>query len=347
MAAVTYDSVLGTEVLTLPYQGEAFRAPRLLGGRYEVQRVLAAGGFGVLFLARDQRVFGRPVVVKTARYAPTHFNQQRDRALVDAVVEARQRAEEERRNFMIGLERDVPGIPVLIDALQGPGPHLRGPHVDRHGEEFWLDEGGWLGTGEPWRSECYLVISRVSGQTLDQACLGGSYRDKPLGATKHVLRQLGGILAAFHAFEEHNGADVAFIYQDLKPENVLYTDERNVVLIDLGSLVARTRDQVFADRAVSTAPYAPPEFGDGRPLEETLIPAWDVYTLGATAVHLLGGEKPQTEADLKPDAWAKLQLPAAWDAFLTRCLAPRAEDRYEVMSQFLAAVSSLPVDGRA
>ena len=82
---------LDIDVLECEHNGIVWRAPKLLGRRYELDSVLAAGGYGVIYSGRDLRLAEKPVLIKTSRYEPHLFGHPRDMALAPAVREQRER----------------------------------------------------------------------------------------------------------------------------------------------------------------------------------------------------------------------------------------------------------------
>jgi serine/threonine-protein kinase len=78
------------------------------------------------------------------------------------------------------------------------------------------------------------------------------------------------------------------IYRDLKPANLMIDgNSGRIMLIDFG--IARwVTPQEKGVTAVGTMGYAPPELFSGK-----VVPASDIYSLGATLFHLLTGSDPQ------------------------------------------------------
>ncbi|HEX8180288.1 MAG TPA: FHA domain-containing serine/threonine-protein kinase [Pyrinomonadaceae bacterium] len=78
------------------------------------------------------------------------------------------------------------------------------------------------------------------------------------------------------------------IYRDLKPANLMIDgNSGRIMLIDFG--IARwVSPQEKGVTAVGTMGYAPPELFSGK-----VVPASDIYSLGATMFHLLTGSDPQ------------------------------------------------------
>jgi serine/threonine protein kinase len=148
---------------------------------------------------------------------------------------------------------------------------LRHPNLPRVTDHF--EEDG----------NAYLVMDLVRGRRLDDVVAQeGKLSEEQVLAW---ARQLMGALAHCH---EHR-----VIHRDVKPQNVIITEDNRAVLVDFGlaKLVdpnnPRTRTVM---RGLGTPEYAPPEQYDmkqGRTDART-----DVYSLSATLYHALAGEPP-------------------------------------------------------
>lgn len=85
------------------------------------------------------------------------------------------------------------------------------------------------------------------------------------------------------------------LHGDIKPENIVLTDDERVILLDFGA--ARSYLSYGSDRGDSvtlTPGYAPPE---QYRADEAIDPSTDVYALAATLYHLLTGRRPPTAPD--------------------------------------------------
>ncbi len=158
-----------------------------------------------------------------------------------------------------------------------------------------------------------------------------------------VVLWLAGQLAAglTHAHER------GILHLDLKPANVLLTDDGSVMLLDFNlSLDLKRKLGPQGDRIGGTLPYMAPEQlrslrdGIGRVDHRA-----DLYALGMMMWQLLTGRPvaPATADSLEALAEALLQqrsraqpnvrtfnqnVPFAVEAIVAKCLAPRPEDRY-------------------
>jgi predicted Ser/Thr protein kinase len=124
----------------------------------------------------------------------------------------------------------------------------------------------------------YIVTRYVSGPTLDQLVR----RQGPLspGGVQRLAQGLAEALAAIHA--------TGVVHRDLKPGNVMLTDDRPVV-IDFGIAQAPEATRLTQTGMVMGTPgYLAPEVIQGQPSS----PASDVHAWGATVAFAATGQPP-------------------------------------------------------
>jgi Protein kinase domain len=124
----------------------------------------------------------------------------------------------------------------------------------------------------------YIVTRYVSGPTLDQLVR----RQGPLspGGVQRLAQGLAEALAAIHA--------AGVVHRDLKPGNVMLTDDRPVV-IDFGIAQAPEATRLTQTGMVMGTPgYLAPEVIQGQPSS----PASDVHAWGATVAFAATGQPP-------------------------------------------------------
>lgn len=162
-----------------------------------------------------------------------------------------------------------------------------------------------------------LVMEYAPGGSVAELMLR---RDRPLtvGETALVGRQTASALVAAHARD--------IVHRDVKPQNLLIDAYGQVKLCDFG-IAAMARSEEFQARtsAISMR-YASPEDLDD---EVDVGPASDVYSLGATMLHMARGAPPTLKERLTP--WVAPptddeQL-AALDAIMVACLHPSPSER--------------------
>ena len=133
----------------------------------------------------------------------------------------------------------------------------------------------------------YVVMDHVEGQSLDKVVREHGPQSEE--DVKNWMVQICDALDYLHSQKP------AVIYRDMKPSNIMLRPDGNVKLIDLG--VAREyKDEAKKDTiAFGTEGYAAPE-QYGR---DQTDPRTDIYGLGTTMWHLLGGAAPPKEYPLR------------------------------------------------
>lgn len=162
-----------------------------------------------------------------------------------------------------------------------------------------------------------LVMEYAPGGSVADLVLR---RDRPLSVGETVLvgRQTATALVAAH--------ERGIVHRDVKPQNLLIDAYGQVKLCDFG-IAAMARSEEFQARtsAISMR-YASPEDLDD---EIVVGSASDLYSLGATMLHLARGAPPTLKERLAP--WIPPPTDdeelAALDAIIASCLQPSPGDR--------------------
>lgn len=169
----------------------------------------------------------------------------------------------------------------------------------------------------------YLVMELVRGETLSD--LIARIGPVPLDRALSILADTAEALAAAHAR--------GVVHRDVKPGNLLLTDEGRVKVTDFGIARAIGAAPVtVTGEVVGTAQYISPEQASG----EQATPASDIYALGVVAFEVLTGQRPFTADSPVALAMAHVRqpppplpptLPADVAAVVHQALAKAPEDR--------------------
>jgi serine/threonine protein kinase, bacterial len=186
----------------------------------------------------------------------------------------------------------------------------------------------------------FLVMELVEGGTLRE--LLAERGPMPPHAVAAVLRPVLGGLAAAHR--------AGLVHRDVKPENVLISDEGDVKLVDFGLVRAVAEAGITSTSVIlGTAAYLSPEQvrdGDASPRS-------DVYAVGIVAYELLTGRTPFSGDSALSVAYQRLDtdvpapssvingVPAQFDALIARATARDPAGRYADAQHMTAALDAI------
>jgi non-specific serine/threonine protein kinase/serine/threonine-protein kinase len=201
-----------------------------------------------------------------------------------------------------------------------------------------LLDGGVARDGRP-----YMVMEYVEGTSLTEYCDSAQ-----LGLTGRLklFANVCDVVSYAHR--------CLVVHRDLKPRNILVTQDGRVKLLDFG--VAKLLDAVSPNNELTAAPltpdYAAPEQLTGQPITT----ATDVYALGVVLFELLTARKPFKPTDMPvaqavravlhdeppmPSRAARSGVRSAvparllegdLDAIVAKCLRKEPEHRYETVA---------------
>ena len=124
----------------------------------------------------------------------------------------------------------------------------------------------------------YLVMERLPGSSLADELAVGPVDPDRVGA---IALRVAGALATAHA--------AGIVHRDVKPGNLLLTEEGDVKLADFGiATSAEISDRTATGMVVGTPAYLAPERLAGGPATTST----DVYSLGVVLYEALTGSKP-------------------------------------------------------
>ena len=286
----------------------------LQNGKYEIQRVLGQGGFGVTYLALQQGL-NRTVAIKEffmenfcVRNADTHH--------VTVATEGSREFVERYRNKFLKEARNIaklehPNIVSIIDVFEE-------------------------------NSTAYYVMKYAQNGSLEDKVKREGHLSEA-EATRYILK----IANALRFVHQHK-----MTHLDVKPANILLSDNDEPWLIDFG--LSKQYDTETGEQTSSTplgySPgYAPIEQymtgGAG-----TFSPESDIYSLGATFYKLLTGNTPPDASTVANEG---LPIQALKDKGVSQqtiyaifqAMEPLRKDRLHDMDSFISLLEEGPVQG--
>lgn len=287
--------------------------PQIIASTYELREKIGSGGAGVVYLGEHVRL-GKPVVLKA------------DRRTLSTKPEV--------------LRREV-------DALKNLS-HTYIPQV-----YDFVVEGDTV----------YTVMDYIEGESLDRPLARGE-RFSQVQVIEWAC-QLLEALCYLHSRPPHG-----ILHSDIKPANIMVTPQGDIRLIDFN--IALALGESGSVRVGYSRGYASPEhYGvdySSRPADEDatellvdrstqvsqgprsrttaggrtvlLDVRSDVYSLGATLYHLLGGQRPAQDAQEVTPLTGPGISPAV-SAILQKAMAPDPEQRYQTAEEMLEAFRHL------
>jgi serine/threonine protein kinase len=215
-------------------------------------------------------------------------------------------------------EAEDPALDKLVAVKFLPEVVRRAPDA---GEGLFADARAASALGHPNIARIYDV-GRSGGacwfgmDLLQPRSAAGYLRDKGRLSWTEATQVAADVSAALEAA---HGADI--LHRDVKPANVLCSEEGLVQLVDFG-LAREFPRRGATDRAAS--PFASPEQLAAEPLDALS----DLYALGATYFALLTGDPPPA-ADAPPDPRDLVpEVPEACARIVARAMAKEPAERY-------------------
>lgn len=223
---------------------------RLRNGKYQVEKILGAGGFGITYRCSDMHS-GRVCAVK--EYMPEAIAS-RDPETGRIVPEPDRQAA-----FLHGKKRFLEEAQILIRMSAIPGV----VHVEDVFEE---------------NDTAYYVMEYLEGRTLKQVmrALGGKL---PWAAAVEAVARAGLSLEEIHM-------RAGIFHRDISPENIMVLPDGGVKIIDFGSAKAMAVSENQQFSVVLKPGFAPPEQYASNMSQGSFT---DVYALAGTFYYAASG----------------------------------------------------------
>ena len=249
----------------LPNTRELSANTKLRGGRFVINKYIAGGGQARVYKGTDNGRFGLAVAIKEL----LHTGSTEPSELSAKILQFRKEAQ-------------------MLFRLTNPKPHLNIPEMI----DSFTENG-----------REYLVMDFIEGETL-QAVLD-FYDGKLAGdlnprVAQIIMRSSNGFLDEKQVMEWAeqlcdvldylHSQEPPILFRDMKPSNIIITDNNIIKLIDFGIVRQFTANKRGDDtQPLGTPCYCPLEQYGGH---GQTTPASDIYALGATLYHLLTRQLP-------------------------------------------------------
>jgi len=181
----------------------------------------------------------------------------------------------------------------------------------------------------------YLSMEYIRGQDLQEAC--GSLSKRQVIS---IIRDVAKALEYAH--------QKGYIHRDVKPENIMLSEDGRVVLMDFG--IARGSDTTLGmtktGRAIGTPYYMSPEQTKGQPVDHRT----DIYSLGVVLYQMLTGYVPY-DADsaiavgIKHVSAPIPQLPDSLrflQPIINTCLSKDPAHRFQSAAELIHVLEAIP-----
>jgi len=292
-------SALEEEAVKLASHADPYRLRGEVLGKYRIEELIAIGGMGAIYRARNQ------------------FSRQQDVSFEDRLS---QQSVSRKFAFKILLPDVAYGNQKITDRFNAEAKILG---KLKHPNIVEVYEAGEAVVGNtPY---FYIAMEWLEGRTLAQEI--EEQGPLSLRRTAHLLRQIADALSIAH--------ENKIIHRDLKPSNVMLvkrTDgSEQIKILDFG--IAKALDDGLRTSTTSrwgTPQYASPEYLVGQPIDERS----DIFMLGIMLYQMLTGTLPFLTGPNQPRIYPpplmrslRKDIPVATDAFVRQLLAANQEER--------------------
>ncbi len=265
----------------------------VLDGKYRIERVLGAGGFGITYAAHD---LGLSTTVALKEYYPSELG------VRDRTMSVRAKSDNERSLFerlRVSFVREARTL-----------AKFRHPSIVRVLSVFEA------------HGTAYMAMEFEDGRSLKSWM-----RNRGEKATQEDLD--GIFMPLLDALETLHQAD--FLHRDIAPDNIIIRDDGSPVLLDFGAARRVIAEQSGQMTGLVKQGYSPQEQYSTDAKAQG--PWTDIYALGATLYHVVMGRAPMEatvriiEDTVKPAAQAEGNYRREFLAGIDAAIAVRPENR--------------------
>ena len=192
------------------------------------------------------------------------------------------------------------------------------PHIPRYLDYFDI---------ETEKDKVFYIVQQLApGKSLFQLVESGWRTTE--AEVKQIAEQILLILTYLHA------QDPPIIHRDIKPHNLIRSDDGKIFLVDFGAVQNTYYDTLMqGSTVVGTYGYMAPEQFRGK-----AEPATDLYSLGATLLYLLTHRSPSElpQNALKLNFKSQVNISESFSDWLDKILEPDIEDRFKTAKESLS-----------
>lgn len=186
----------------------------------------------------------------------------------------------------------------------------------------------------------YIVMEYIKGKTLKELI-----KEKGKLSIENALDYSYQIAEALqHAHKNH------LVHRDIKPHNIMITDDNRVKVTDFGIARAATSSTVTTtSNVLGSVHYFSPEQARGGYTDEKS----DIYSLGIVMYEMVTGKLPyqgespitvalkHVQEDIKPPRELNSQIPIGFENIILRCVQKRQADRYSNITELIKDIKKV------
>ncbi|MBO4587620.1 MAG: serine/threonine protein kinase [Bacteroidales bacterium] len=284
-------------------QVELSKGTRLNGGKYVLQRVIGAGGFGITYEATNT-VFNSKCAIKEFFLRGHNVRHTGNRVSLQGM--STEIFEDSKKRFvdeaMMLYNLDHPNIVKV--------------------EDFFTDNG----------TE-YMVMKYVEGDTLQKKIEKNGPMDEFM-AVNYINQVLEALNYIHH---KKNDKGEGLLHRDISPDNIIVTSDRGkddkVVLIDFGNARRFVENKTQRQTSIVKHGFAPLEQYSNTSRKGAYS---DLYSVGAVLYYLLTATIPATSSERGSDPGLFVEpikknprISKSINAIIVKAMEMKPEDRYK------------------
>ena len=277
----------------------------ILAGQYITGRLLGQGGFGITYLALDNKTHSR---VALKEFLPDTMA-----GRASGTLQVTAYSGDRGQQFQYGLDCFLEEAKTLAKFIGNP--NIVGVH------SFFQENGTAYFTMDYIEGVSFKTYLREHGGRI-------SWEE-----TVEILLPVMEALEVVH--------NAGLIHRDVTPDNIHISTDGSVKLLDFGAARYNLGDRSRSLDVVLKPGYAPKEQYTRRGRQG---PYTDVYSLGACFYAAVTGVLPpesldrMEEDDLVPPSARGIRLPLALEDAILKALEVQPQDRYQSMAEFRANI---------